>query len=51
MLLTCIPPIRPAKGMLVASQYFHKAEEGRFVVPQQAARKGPPVSGQVDSGG
>ncbi len=40
MLLTCIPPIRPAKGMLVASQYFHKAEEGRFVVPQQAASEG-----------
>ena len=30
LLLTCIPPIRPAKGMLVASQYLHKAEEGRF---------------------
>nr|WP_279306621.1 DUF983 domain-containing protein [Microvirga solisilvae] len=30
LLLTCIPPIRPVKGMLVASQYLHKAEEGRF---------------------
>lgn len=37
MLLSCIPPIRPFKGMLVASQYFHKAEEGRFAVPGQNA--------------
>lgn len=51
MLLTCIPPIRPAKGMLVASQYFHKAEEGRFVVPQQAASKESPASRHVGSGG
>lgn len=35
MLLSCIPPIRPFKGMLVASQYFHKAEEGRFAVPRE----------------
>jgi uncharacterized protein (DUF983 family) len=35
MLLSCIPPIRPFKGMLVASQYFHKAEEGRFAIPLQ----------------
>lgn len=32
MLLTCIPPLRPLKGYLVASQYFYKAEEGRLVV-------------------
>ncbi len=31
ILLTCIPPLRPLKGWLVASQYFHKAEEGRLV--------------------
>ncbi len=31
MLLTCIPPLRPLKGWLVASQYFYKAEEGRLV--------------------
>lgn len=30
MLLTCIPPLRPLKGWLVASQYFYKAEEARF---------------------
>ena len=38
LLLTCIPPIRIAKGMLVASQYFHKAEEGRFAVPNGRRR-------------
>jgi len=37
MLLSCIPPIRPFKGMLVASQYFNKAEEVRFAVPRQTA--------------
>ena len=31
MLLTCIPPLRPLKGWLVASQYFYKAEEGKVV--------------------
>lgn len=31
MLLTCIPPLRPLKGWLVCSQYFHKAGEGRLV--------------------
>ena len=30
MLLTCIPPLRPIKGWLVASQYFYKAEEGKL---------------------
>ncbi|PDV88467.1 hypothetical protein CO652_10310 [Rhizobium sp. H4] len=30
MLATCIPPLRPLKGWLVASQYFYKAEEGRL---------------------
>lgn len=31
LLLTCIPPLRPLKGWLVASQYYYKAEEGRLV--------------------
>ncbi|QRM57625.1 DUF983 domain-containing protein [Sinorhizobium sp. BG8] len=31
MLLTCIPPLRPLKGWLVASQYYFKAEEGKLV--------------------
>lgn len=31
LLLTCIPPLRPIKGWLVASQYIYKAEEGRIV--------------------
>jgi uncharacterized protein (DUF983 family) len=31
MLLTLLPPLRPLKGWLVASQYYHKAAEGRLV--------------------
>lgn len=30
MILLCVLPLRPLKGWLVASQYFHKAEEGRL---------------------
>lgn len=30
MILTCIPPLRPLKGWLVASQYFYKAKEGEW---------------------
>lgn len=30
LLLTCIPPLRPLKGVLVANQYFYKAGEGRL---------------------
>lgn len=37
LLATCIPPLRPLKGWLVASQYFHKAEEGRLAVPQSGS--------------
>jgi len=33
LLLTCIPPLRPLKGWLVACQYYFKAEEGRLVTP------------------
>lgn len=33
LLATCIPPLRPLKGWLVADQYFHKAEEGRLAGP------------------
>jgi uncharacterized protein (DUF983 family) len=33
MLLTCVPPLRPLKGWLVASQFYHKAEEGRLAKP------------------
>jgi uncharacterized protein (DUF983 family) len=36
LLLTCIPPLRPLKGWLVASQYVHKAEEGRLAQPDEA---------------
>lgn len=31
LLLTCILPLRPLKGWLVASQYFYKAEQGKLV--------------------
>ncbi|MEW5424619.1 DUF983 domain-containing protein [Amorphus sp. 3PC139-8] len=31
ILLTCIPPLRPLKGWLVASQFYYKAEEGKLV--------------------
>jgi uncharacterized protein (DUF983 family) len=49
LLLTCVPTIRVFKGMLVASQYFYKAEEGRFETPQQAAiRNGLPSVGVGD---
>ncbi|WP_244597090.1 DUF983 domain-containing protein [Ochrobactrum soli] len=30
MLLTCIPPLRPLKGWLVASQFYYQAEEGKI---------------------
>ena len=49
LLLSCVPTIRPFKGMLVASQYFYKAEEGRFDTSQQAAtRNGLPSVGTSD---
>ncbi|BFL66335.1 MAG: DUF983 domain-containing protein [Roseomonas mucosa] len=38
MLLTCIPPLRPLKGWLVASQFFYKAEEGRWVTTHSPKR-------------
>lgn len=34
ILLTCIPPLQPLKGWLVAAQFFHKAEEGRLARPK-----------------
>ena len=33
ILVLCILPLRFFKGWLVASQFYHKAEEGRFEVP------------------
>lgn len=33
LLISCILPLRPLKGWLVASQYIYKAEEGRFLPP------------------
>ena len=31
MIATLLPPLRPLKGWLVASQYYHKAAEARLV--------------------
>jgi len=36
LLLSCVPTIRPFKGMLVASQYASKAEEARFETSNEA---------------
>lgn len=41
LLLACILPLRPLKGWLVASQFFHKAEQGRLAQPPKEAD--PPV--------
>ena len=35
ILLACIPIIRPLKGVFIASQYIHRAEEGRFDIQQR----------------
>ncbi|MBN9061018.1 MAG: hypothetical protein BGP06_17255 [Rhizobiales bacterium 65-9] len=42
ILLTCIPPLRPLKGWLVCSQYFHKAEEGRLVGAERISLRRAP---------
>jgi uncharacterized protein (DUF983 family) len=33
LLITCVLPLRPLKGWLVASQFYFKAREGRLVRP------------------
>lgn len=33
LLVTCILPLRPLKGWLVASQYYYNAEEGHLAGP------------------
>jgi uncharacterized protein (DUF983 family) len=35
VLLSYIPPTRPFKALLIASQYFHKAEDGRLAIHHQ----------------
>ncbi|ADH91657.1 protein of unknown function DUF983 [Ancylobacter novellus DSM 506] len=40
LLITCIPPLRPLKGWLVASQYYYKAEEGRLIMVDPPAAPG-----------
>ncbi len=39
ILIVTLGPLRPAKGLMIALQYFHKAQEGRLVV------RGPDDSG------
>jgi uncharacterized protein (DUF983 family) len=39
LLLTCVPPLRPLKGWLVASQYYYKAEEGQRVLATAPATR------------
>ncbi|WP_020179358.1 DUF983 domain-containing protein [Methylopila sp. M107] len=39
MLVTLLPPLRPLKGWLVASQYYHKASEARLVKLGEAEDK------------
>lgn len=34
LLVLCLLPLRPLKGWLVCSQYYHKAEEGRLAASQ-----------------
>ena len=36
ILVTTILPLRPAKGVLIALQYHHRAEEGRLVARRHA---------------
>ena len=35
LLILCVLPLRPLKGWLVCSQYYHKAEEGHLAPKQQ----------------
>ncbi|MTH98349.1 DUF983 domain-containing protein [Roseibium sp. RKSG952] len=50
LLLTCIPPLRPLKGWLVASQFFYKAGEGRLAEDSEVTSRiatTPPTEAQV----
>ncbi|WP_448950844.1 DUF983 domain-containing protein [Labrys neptuniae] len=46
LLLSCIPILRPIKGVLVASQYINKAEEGRLVPADEVLREPPRLARQ-----
>lgn len=41
-IIACILVLRPLKGWLVCSQYFHKAEEGRLDLDWQEAQGNDP---------
>ena len=46
LLLSCIPILRPIKGVLVASQYINKAEEGRLVPQDEPSHEQPRLARQ-----
>ena len=39
VLITTVLPLRPMKGLLIALQYHHKAEEGRLVTPARGSEE------------
>ncbi|SJZ68473.1 DUF983 domain-containing protein [Consotaella salsifontis] len=47
LLLFCIPPLRPLKGWLVASQFYHKAAEGRLVRPGESYEARSPEAAET----
>ncbi|MDH4439084.1 MAG: DUF983 domain-containing protein, partial [Rhizobium sp.] len=47
MMLTCVLPLRPLKGWLVASQYFYKAEEGKIDREFRMTRPGKTPDGDA----
>ena len=51
LLLACVPILRPFKGILVASQYINKAEEGRLVAPEVLPASPPPRAGVASARG
>ncbi len=48
LLLTCIPPLRPLKGWLVASQYAFKAGQGSH---ERLSAVSNPVTASVENSG
>ncbi len=46
LLATCILPLRPIKGWLVASQFYFKAAEGRLVRSGEANTPAKPIGPQ-----
>ena len=51
VLITCTLPLRFFKGWLVASQYVHRAEEGRLARPAPPADAAKPGAVETDASG